>query len=475
MKNRLILISVLLLWAGSISAQKWLSADDREAPMEERLVNKDYEVEINTDGYWRPLEVFGALTSASDFINANYIDTEGKSRFVMGFSMFTHDFETNVKVRVKRIGKPYTKVDVRPHAYGIKPKKVDSNTVEFTLTSPKQKVSVEFDDDRQSNFFLFPDLPTSRPDGYEVIYYGPGNHYKGELRLNSNQALYLDKGAIIFADIRAENAENIMISGYGIICGSRQEHDLKKRKRLFEFVNCKNIILKDVVVRDSPSWTTYFSECDGVHIDNVKHITWMINSDGFDFCNTRNVVMENCFLRNYDDNVSLKAFRNGSDTYNITVKDCVMWADCAHNFLVGPETPGRRIYNAKFLDSIILESREDRDPWRGAMAVMISDEGTFEDIYIENIKVEDIRGGALMSFDYGVYNTRGLAAKNIFVKNIIYNGPRVPKSIIKGRDEDHLIDQISIENVVINGVKVDKDNFDRYFIINEYINGLVIK
>lgn len=475
MKNRLILILVLSLWTGSISAQKWVSADTQGAPMEERLVNKDYEVEINTDGYWRPLEVFGALTSASDFINANYIDTEGKSRFVMGFSMFTHDFETNVKVRVKRIGKPYTKVDVRPHAYGIKPKKIDSNTVEFTLTSPSQKVSVEFDDDRQSNFFLFPDLPTSRPEGYEVIYYGPGNHYLGELTLSSNQALYLDKGAIIFADIRAKDAENISISGYGIICGSRQTHALNKRKRLFEFVNCRNVILKDVVVRDSPSWTTYFSECDGVHVDNVKHMTWMINSDGFDFCNTRNVVMENCFLRNYDDNVSLKAFAKGSDTYNITVKDCVMWADCAHNFLVGPETPGRKIYNVKFLDSIILESREDRDPWRGAMAVMISDEGTFEDVYIENIKVEDIRGGALMSFDYGVYNTRGLAAKNIHVKNITYNGPRVPKSIIKGRDENHQIDNISIENVVINGVKVNKDNFDRYFIINDYINGLVIK
>lgn len=474
MMNRFYIILLLSFVTGPLSAQEWLSADDREAPMEERLMNKDYKVEINTDGYWKPLEVFGALTSASDFINANYIDTEGKSRSVMGFSMFTHDFETNVRVRVKRIGKPFTKVDVRPHAYGIKPKKVDSNTVEFTLTSPKQKVSVEFDNDRQSNFFLFPDLPTSRPDGYEVIYYGPGNHYIGELRLNSNQALYLDKGAIIFADIRSENAENIMISGYGIICGSRQEHDLKKRKRLFEFVNCKNVILKDVIVRDSPSWTTYFSECDGVHIDNVKHITWMINSDGFDFCNTRNVLMENCFIRNYDDNVSLKAFKGGSDTYNITVRDCVMWADCAHNFLVGPETPGRKIHNIRFQNSIILESREDRDPWRGAMAVMISDDGTYEDIYMEDIRIEDIRGGALMSFDYGIYNTFGLSAKNIVVRNISYSGPRTPKSIVKGRDENHIIENIIFENVVINGEKLREDNFNKYFISNEFIKGLTI-
>ena len=51
----------------------------------------------------------------------------------------------------------------------------------------------------------------------------------------------------------------------------------------------------------------------------------------------------------------------------------------------------------------------------------------------------------------------------------------MPKSIIKGRDENHQIDNISIENVVINGVKVNKDNFHRYFITNDYITGLIVK
>ena len=61
--NRFYIILLLSLVTGPLSAQEWLSADDREAPMEERLMNKDYKVEINTDGYWKPLEVFGALTS----------------------------------------------------------------------------------------------------------------------------------------------------------------------------------------------------------------------------------------------------------------------------------------------------------------------------------------------------------------------------------------------------------------------------
>ena len=79
-----------------------------------------------------------------------------------------------------------------------------------------------------------------------------------------------------------------------------------------------------------------------------------------------------------------------------------------------------------------------------------------------------------MSFDYGIYNTFGLAAKNIVVKNISYSGPRTPKSIVKGRDENHIIENIIFENVVINGEKLREDNFNKYFISNEFIKGLTI-
>ena len=61
------------------------------------------------------------------------------------------------------------------------------------------------------------------------------------------------------------------------------------------------------------------------------------------------------------------------------------------------------------------------------------------------------------------------------VKNISYSGPRTPKSIVKGRDENHIIENIIFENVVINGEKLREDNFNKYFISNEFVKGLSLE
>ena len=45
-----------------------------------------------------------------------------------------------------------------------------------------------------------------------------------------------------------------------------------------------------------------------MHIDNIKEIGWIMNSDGMDFICCRDVLVENTFQRNYDDNVTIKAF-----------------------------------------------------------------------------------------------------------------------------------------------------------------------
>ena len=106
------------------------------------------------------------------------------------------------------------------------------------------------------------------------------------------------------------------------------------------------------------------------------------------------------------------------------------------------------------------------------MAVMISDEGEFENILFENIEVEDIRGGVVMLFDYGKYNSRGRAARNITVRNINYRGTQAAKSVIKGWDAEHTIENITLDNVRFNGKRITQKNIDKYFDINQFVKGL---
>ena len=473
--RRFLLVVVFALFAivGAEAQHRWQSQDRVDAPMSERLQNKDYRVEAYIGGEWQPLKVNGALTS--DFNPAaNHNDFVGTVRSVMGFAMFTDDFSKPVKVRVTRLGEPFEKVEIRPLSYDIKPRRVDPNTVEFKLRSPKQKVSVEFDGDRLSNIFIIPDLPDERPTQGDVIYFGRGEHEVGELWLKSNQTLYLDEGAVVYGSLRAEGAENIKVAGRGIFCGSRNDHGKHTRGVLVNFEYCKNIDISGLMFRDSPSWTLRFFDCRDVHIDNVKQIGWMINSDGVDLCNTKRAVMENCFFRNYDDNLSLKVFQwsDTRETCDIEVRDNVLWADCAHNLLVGPEAVGAKIHNVRFINNIIIESREKTDPWTGALAIMISDEGVFENILFQDITVEDIRGGKVLSFDFGKYNSRGLAARNITVRNIRYNGTQAPMSVIRGFDEERYIENVQLRNVRFNGKLINKKNFTEYFQTNEFVKGL---
>ena len=156
----------------------------------------------------------------------------------------------------------------------------------------------------------------------------------------------------------------------------------------------------------------------------------------------------------------------------------VFWADKAHNMLVGPEARGIAFRNIRFHDNIVLENRQDDGIYPGAMAVMIADDGTFEDISFENIIVEDIDGGKVFcahftnawAFD-GLY---GQWARNITLRNIAYTGTRATPSWIRGRNDAQSIDGVTIGNFTVNGAPVT-DGSGPHLEINEYVRNVTFE
>ena len=451
-----------------------ITAETADTMPRHRLHNDLYRVRISTDNGRRRIKVHGALVSDITRRDRNNIDTTGAARTLMGFAMFTDDFTSPVTVRVRRRGQPFDSVEVRPAAYAIPTRRISRRTVEFTLERPTQKVSVEFDGDRARNLFVLPDLPDTaapRASSPDTLYFGKGEHHAGLITLRSGQTLYIDEGAVVYGTVRSYDTRDITIAGRGILCGSYAPHHLDTRRVMVDLVGCRNVTISGILLRDSPSWTLCIQRSESVRIENVKQICWMRNSDGVDLCNSRGVVMEGCFMRNYDDNISLKNEPwNVGDTRDITIRECVLWADCAHNFLVGPESDPRfRTDDVEFADCILLEGRETLYPYKGAMAMMISDEGRFSDIRIRRITVDDPRGASLFSFDYCKFNTRGREARDILVEDIRYNGPQPPRSLLHGLDDKHPIDGITFRNVTINGVRLTEQNFSDYFDMNEHV------
>ena len=476
--------------------------DDGLPAMDDRPANDDFTVEIFRNGCWE--EIFVYNTEVSDYA-AN--PAAGYVQHDMGFAMFTDAFAAPLKVRVTRRAGTFSKVEIRPLSYGIVPNVQTPNSVEFELDDPAQKVSVEFDDNRMENLFILPDLPdTAIPTGANVTYFGPGVHNAGVIRIanESGRILYLDEGAVVLGRIEAENAANLTIRGRGVFCSSQEDHGAGRRPQM-EFRNCDNLKIEGILLRDTPNWTLKIVGSTGVHIDNIKEIGWIMNSDGMDFICCRDVLVENTFQRNYDDNVTIKAFNatpeyiashtNTDGSYsdgaiwmvaglrdfevcNYEIRNCVFWADKAHNMLVGPEARGIAFRNIRFHDNIVLENRQDDGIYPGAMAVMIADDGTFEDIAFENIIVEDIDGGKVFcahftnawAFD-GLY---GQWARNITLRNIAYTGTRATPSWIRGRNDAQSIDGVTIGNFTVNGTPVT-DGSGPHLEINEYVRNVTFE
>ena len=246
---------------------------------------------------------------------------------------------------------------------------------------------------------------------------------------------------------------------------------------------------------------------DHVHINNIKQIGWIMNSDGMDLICCRHVLVENTFQRNYDDNVTIKAFngktdyvnshtatdgsftdagiwtvyylpQNKFDVYDIEVRNCVFWADKAHNMLVGPESRGVTFNDIHFHDNIVLENRQDDDTYPGTMAVMIADNGIFKNITFENIQVEDINGGRIFCVQFTnawAYQEKyGQNLDGITFRNISYTGKRATAARVHGLDEKHTISNVLIDNFTVNGKKVDAED-NEYISINKYVDNIEVK
>ena len=218
--------------------------------------------------------------------------------------------------------------------------------------------------------------------GGGTVYLPPGKYLTGTITLKSHVILDLDAGATLLASenpedyplcqdpwggdqqelaplIYAEDAENITVTGRGIINGQGQIWwkrqwlmspkrgmpgpktpedfaEIKKiahgRPQLIRFVRCHDVVIEHVNLTNSPSWNIHPLFCEFVRVDGVTISTPVPspNTDGINPESCRNVQIINCRIDTGDDCVTLKSGVNevgrrmGKPDENITIANCVM-------------------------------------------------------------------------------------------------------------------------------------------------------
>ncbi len=343
------------------------------------------------------------------------------------------------------------------------------------------------------------DMAAKKGKGRVVI--PEGIFLTGSIILKSGVELHLQKNAVLQgstnpddysklnrwkAVIMADGQSNISITGIGQIDGQGRRLALKidslfyigqldsaqydfahmrpkepMRPQLIEFVNCKNIQVRNVSLSSAACWVQTYQSCENVLLDSVHVISdayW--NNDGIDIVDCHHVRITNCDINVADDGICLKSVSADQFCDSIYVANCVIRSS-ASAIKFGTVSHGG-------FRNVTIEKIKIHDTFRSAVAIECVDGGTLENVLVNGVEALNtgnaifIRlGDRSKTRDAGIL--RNIAIKNIKVEvaferpDYAYEirGPELPffhntfPSSITGIP-GHEVENVTLENIEIH-------------------------
>jgi len=252
-----------------------------------------------------------------------------------------------------------------------------------------------------------------------------GDFMTGVIRLKSKVELHLDKGAKLIASpnrldygpkkasalIVADYANHIAITGKGTIDGNavnlladiyrqlnngtledsewktyNEWHQIrpaeKNRPHIIDFTDCKDIVIKNITLKNGLCWIQDYSGCKHIVIDsiNVESNTFL-NNDGVDLDDCKDVKLTNSSFNVADDGICLKSYNAKSCCDHIYIANCRIRSS-ASAFKLGTASRGG-------FKHIIVKNIQVYDTFRSAIALETVDGAFIEDITISDVTAKN--------------------------------------------------------------------------------------
>ena len=172
------------------------------------------------------------------------------------------------------------------------------------------------------------------------------------------------------------------------------------RPQFVQPYRCRNVLIENVTIVNSPMWEIHPVLCSNVTVRGVKIMTHGPNNDGCDPESCRDVLIEHCAFDTGDDCIAIKSGRNADGrrinvpSENIVVRNCEM-RDGHGGVTVGSEISGgcRNVfaYDCR-MDSPRLDRalRLKNNAMRG---------GLLHDIYMKDVTVGQV-ADSILSIDF---------------------------------------------------------------------------
>jgi len=277
-----------------------------------------------------------------------------------------------------------------------------------------------------------------------------GTFLTGSIFLKDNVQLYLSPGSLLLGSrnvadyiavkpsfksfrtggktiqlIYAEKAVNVGICGEGTIDG--QGRFFKKtaetdegitRPHLIRFIECENVTVRDVSLKNSGCWMQHFLACENVRLTGLRIFNRSTqNNDGLDLDGCRNVVVSDLIMDTDDDAITLKS-TSPRLCENIAIVNCVVSSHC-NGIKMGTETNGG-FKNIVISNCIVKPSEKPEHKVFGriggisGISLEIADGGIMEGVNISNVTIEGTQAPLFIRLS----NRARAYAPDVPVKNV---------------------------------------------------------
>lgn len=424
----------------------------------------------------------GAPTSADYMVTVNGTPVHVYDCEAAAYACWAFDGEVEVRIAVRE---NHQDIVVRPWRFS-RTVMWDGSVAVFTLDKAAQLCFDPPFPGRKPLFIYANPLETARPDPDDrsVHYFAAGRiHDAGVITLRSGETLYIEGGAVVRGRVEATDAESVRIAGHGILDGGV---GTLPRRRMMYFGKCRDVRITGIIAVGPPSWTVVLHRCKDCYIGNLKQLGWVVCSDGIDVVASHDVLIESCCLRTNDDCIVVKAFegynKNAIDpnepgpapptAENIEVRDCVLFNAHAGNVLeIGFELRSDVVRNVHFHDCDVIGGHGEG----GVFTIHNGDRATVENVLYERIRVEhyydrfiDLR---IMHSRYSRDKERG-RIRNVTFRDIDAAANHCNSvSLIGGWDPEHLVEDVTFENVKIGDKRAESED-DLHLFTNAHVRNI---
>jgi hypothetical protein len=314
-------------------------------------------------------------------------------------------------------------------------------------------------------------------DGGGVVYFPPGTYLSGTIYLKDGVTLRLDAGSRLLGstDLRdypptvqamrsytdnytdksliyAEKAERIAITGRGVIDGQGRsfEGPYKARPYMIRIIECRDVIVTDVTIINSPMWVQHYLGCEDVRISGISvrsHANG--NNDGIDIDCCRRVIISGCNIDSGDDAIVLKS-TSDRVCRDVAVSNCVLRSHC-NALKMGTESNGG-FENIVLSGCVIYETR------LAGVALEIVDGGRMDRVIVSNITMNKVGapifvrlGNRARPFKKDTEGPGTGVLRNVTISNIEATGANETGCAISG------IPEARIENLTLSNIRLSFD------------------